>query len=216
MVTGHHWAPKARFAAVLRASRALISRSWCQGAPTPASLPTSPNAEAPPLRIPLQRRAQKLPSSPSPLVAFASPVLKCLGMTVPVEPSPHPDPKSSQLQRFSEPPTPLSGCLQSNRFRENKPPPSLWGSRPHRHPRVSSHGVERADTDKEAAVHFCPTYLWGGRKSKAALTIPTPPGFGTVVLGATERERGPREGHSGCDHPCLFLRTSAKGPRSAC
>lgn len=112
VVTGHHWAPRARCAAVLRDSRAVISRNWCQGAPTPASLPPSPNAEAPPLRIPLQKRAQKLPSSPSPLVSFASPVLKCLGIMVPVEPSPHPDPKSPQLQRFSEPPTHYVGVFR--------------------------------------------------------------------------------------------------------
>lgn len=47
------------------ATHAPISRRWCQGAPAPASLIQSPNAEAPPLRITLQR-PDTSSSEPSP------------------------------------------------------------------------------------------------------------------------------------------------------
>lgn len=109
------------------ASHAPVSRRWCQGAPTPAPLPRSPNAEAPPLRITSQGQAQNLPSSPSPLVAFASRLPGCLEMMISVDPSQRhpPIPWMPPVAEVQRPPNPVLGCLQNDGFRENKPLPSL-------------------------------------------------------------------------------------------
>lgn len=89
----------------------------------------------------------------------------------------------AEVQKFT--PSPLPWCPQNDRFREK--PPSLQGfrtSQPSSCPHVSSH--------------------WGLRKMKrpisapvtrtgetAALTTLTPPAFGMVELGASEREGNP-------------------------
>lgn len=70
---------------------------------------------------------------------------------------------------------------------------------------------------RQLSTFALPAYSLGRQEEKiTALTTPSPPGFGLVVLRAAERKRNPREGHEGVNHLCLFLRTLAKQPRSVC
>lgn len=55
-----------------------------------------------------------------------------------------------------------------------------------------------------------------GVKTNSCSNHSYPSWVGMMVLGAVERERSPREDHSGLAHLCLFLKTLAKRPRSAC
>lgn len=131
MVTGHRWAPRAWLAAAPRICPRPVSRSdgtgellpWCSSSQIPGRRPL-------PSGSPGRDMAPNLPPF---LVASASPISGCLGMTVPEDHS-HPAPGHPKRQRLRESLTLIPGWVQKARFREAPARSLSWGLSPQPRP----------------------------------------------------------------------------------